>query len=205
MIISLSYQAGDGGARVYHVTEHRGSVDPQSHWSESGGAAAHEGTSHLRDGTYRYRLGHHTTEAAGHIAAVDRFDDDSDMDVTTGVRGGEPTRRYRALVPAGRLEVWRDDEHDDDHFPTSAEERASEAAIAARDPRYVDRDIAINIHSAPDTGPSSQGCQNVPIGAGYEDLIGDVRDSANPQNVYYTLIDASRIPGTLVLERSAPP
>ncbi len=207
VIITLSYDAGEGDARVYHVAEHRGSVDPQSHWSEATehGEPTHEGTSHLRDGTYRYRLGLHTTHAEAHVRAVDRFRDAEGMRVTESTApDGTATRRYRALVPAGGLEVWRDDEHDDDHFLTSAEEATSEAAIGARDERYVDDSIGINIHSAGNAAPSSQGCQNVPIGAGYESMIGDIGDSANPRSVYYTLIDASRIAGQLVIESATP-
>jgi len=127
------------------------------------------------------------------------------MDYSTGTGPDGPTTTYAALVPTDDVEVWRDDSAHDDHFLTREEEADSEAAIAARDGRYTSGPgIGIHIHSAPDGGPSSQGCQNVPVGAGYRDMIHEIADSANSGGVYYTLIDASRIPGELVVESSTP-
>jgi hypothetical protein len=72
------------------------------------------------------------------------------------------------------------------------------------DDRYTTRGIAIEVHSSPSAGPSSVGCQTVPVDADYDDLIGEIRGSANPRSVYYTLIDASRVEAGLVTVRSGP-
>jgi len=214
VIITLWFEQDEAGARVYHVTEHRGSVDPQSHWSES---RPSEGTSHLRDGTYRYELGTHTTDYDHHRTAVAGFAGDPTMeyhDHSHDLVDPEDTTSYAALVPTDGLEVLRDDPHHDDHFLTSDEEARSERHIDdlgefdhhhpgdERDPRYTAGSIAIHIHSAPAGAPASQGCQNVPVNAGYQDMIHEIAGSANRDSVYYTLIDASRIPGELVTEQS---
>jgi hypothetical protein len=52
--------------------------------------------------------------------------------------------------------------------------------------------------------PSSLGCQVVPPGEDYEGLIAEVKASSNPDWIYYTLIDASKIETGLVLVTTQP-
>jgi Peptidase family M23/Domain of unknown function (DUF4157) len=212
VIISIWFELGDDGTTpTYHVTERRGSVDPASAWSDSGAnsRADTEGTAHLRDGQYVYHLGDHTTEAPGHAHAVwDEYHGVEDSPVEVAGTRDEPT--YSALLPSRGLEIWRDrpgttgSASHDDHYPTAAEEIESDERVTDHNWRYTSAAIAINIHSSPHGGPSSVGCQTVPVDAGYDDLIGEVRGSANSDAVYYTLIDASRIDDDLVIVRSAP-
>ena len=158
VVISLWYELVEGERR-YHVTEHRGSVDPASVWSDSE-ANDHpetEGTSHLRDGQYLYHLGEHRTESPTHRAAVVGAYGGRRGPVR--VRDGADSTRYSALVASRDIEVWRDGPGaEDDHYLTAAEEEASNRHITDHDPRYVHaEDIAINIHSSPARGPSSLG------------------------------------------------
>jgi hypothetical protein len=209
VIISIWFEL-DGTTPVHHVTEHRGSVDPASAWSQSD-ANPHqdtEGSAHLRDGQYLYRLGTHTAGSPAHAHAVwDRYHGAAHSPVH--VAGTRDDAEYSALVPSRDLEIWRDrpGTAGDDHYPTAEEETESETHVAEHDEhddRYTTRRIAIDVHSSPAAGPSSVGCQTVPVDADYDDLIGEIRGSANPRSVYYTLIDASRVDAGLVTVRSGP-
>jgi Domain of unknown function (DUF4157)/Peptidase family M23 len=206
VIVSIWF-ALDGAAPTYHVTEHRGSVDPATAWSESG-ANDHpdtQGTAHLRDGQYLYHLGMHSAGSPAHAHAVyDRYHGAAHSPVA--LDGTRDDLDYSALRPSRGVEIWRDrpGHADDDHYPTAAEEAESDDRVTEHADAYTSRGIGIDLHSSPAAGPSSVGCQTVPVDADYDDLIGEVRDSADPRRVYYTLIDASRIEAGLVLESSAP-
>jgi murein DD-endopeptidase MepM/ murein hydrolase activator NlpD len=215
LIVSLWFETPDAvagaegeaaGAPIYHVTEHRGSVDPASAWSASGANSrpTTEGTSHLRDGQYLYRLGLHGTTAEAHRDTVTgAFGEGHDERVAVADDEAAEETHYSALLPSRDLEVWRDrpGTGDDDHYLTAEEEEESDRRVVDHAARYTTRGIAIDIHSSPEAGPSSVGCQTIPPTAGYGDLIDEVRDSANSDGVYYTLIDASRIEAGLVIEQ----
>lgn len=129
------------------------SVSPNILWPE--------GTAHLRDGQYVYRLGYHRTNEAVHKAAVLEFcanASHSGLIVQNDAYG----LQYRALNAASEIEVIRS------ATPylglSQSDWERARLAIASRDPRFTSScGIRINIHSCPGGQSSSQGCQNIPV------------------------------------------
>lgn len=166
----------------YHVSERQGTVDPGSHNSS-------RGTGHLRDGQYVYGLGTHGTRSAVHqrdARAVARDSDDVSYNTSSN--------RYTALRAQRNIEVWRDT--DLDGFLSQGEQGNSTDRVRSRSGSYVNHEsIAMNIHLGGNTSAYSQGCQNIRKDD-YAGFISEVKDASNSSELYYTLIDASKIATT---------
>jgi hypothetical protein len=180
-----------------------------------------KGTSHMRDGQYQYKVekyGHGTRKKykegpekgkdKSHAKAVrEHFGKgQSDTIKTKNVRS---KLRYTAFIPARSLEVWREGATEssagsgakgNDLRTTQDEFDASDKWVRQNHKYYTHENIRTNIHTSADSGPSSEGCQVVPVGEDYEGLVGEVQDNNDDKTVMYTLIDASKV--ELTLEKS---
>jgi len=193
VIISISI----GPDKKPVVQERVGTVDPNMFWSKDHDRkkSQKEGSSHLMDGQYVYRMGHHTT--SHHPDDIREYAKEENPTIKPDKRGHvkDPTlgntrskwkkiegkkglykERYRALQPVSE-QVMRDDFTSDDHTISEEEFQASMARVRKRDRRYVGTDIGTNIHSSQKGGASSLGCMNIPLDEGYAQFIGEVYGS----------------------------
>lgn len=172
-----------------HARIFEGTSNPNSVWPE--------GTAHLCDGQYTFRLGRHRTFSRPHIDAV-----------------------------LERREIWPSEwifEHDEEHVRYIALEGVSpvhvvrgsgealdlseedilraETGFSEFDPKYTDTQrIKINIHTCPADAASSLGCQNIHPDQ-YADFIARLtRLEASSRQAYgfvaetwYMLLDASKV------------
>lgn len=183
VIVSMWVERGeDGEIATYHVSERQGTVDPGSHNRS-------RGTGHLRDGQYVYGLGTHGTQGSVHqrdAQSVARGSDD--------VSYNRNSNRYTALRAQRNIEIWRD--MDLDGFLSQGEQGDSVEQIRDRSRSHVSHEsIAMNIHLGGNTSAYSQGCQNIRKDD-YAGFISEVTDASNSSELYYTLIDASKISTT---------
>ena len=104
--------------------------------------------------------------------------------------------------------MWREGKGGgkNDLLTTQDEFDAAQDNIRANEDDYTATQIKDNIHSSPNEGPSSQGCQVVPVEEGYAEMIAEVQEMNSEEKrgaegtVLYTLIDASKV--DLSLEKS---
>ena len=183
------------GKRVLHVSERKGSADPNENGSM--------GTAHLRDGQYEFKLDKHGT-SGDHLNAIkDRFGKNRQDGDVIKVDGNS----YTALRANSQIEVIRDQKDKygkSDRYISQSEYNNSVYNIQNRNSNYVDSSvIQLNIHSSGEHKTdeykgdvtSSLGCQNVPLDQ-YNEFIKEIQQRKNGKNgpvVYYTLVDASKI------------
>ncbi|MFK7928962.1 MAG: hypothetical protein AB8H79_12290 [Myxococcota bacterium] len=197
---------------THHVEERRGTLDPDLFWSKDkdNKRKKTEGTAHIRDGQYVYKLGRHRT--SHHADALDERVNDpevsaEDKDALDVKRAGKDRRSYQALQPES-LEVLREGPKElDDHRISSEEFESSLHDIRSGNSRNVDPSgISTNVHASPEHAPSSLGCPNIPLGGGYAEFIREIedsRDATGSNRVLFTVIDASKI-GTVAAVESRP-
>ncbi len=175
---------------MHHVETYPGVVNPNGIWPE--------GTAHLCNGQYRFRIGKHRTFDTDHIAAVKQLRQSWPQE---WVYDETPESiQYIALEGSSAIEVVRSHL---DSLDISPEDIAlAEDAIARRDPRFVDEHkIKINIHTCALTHASSLGCQNI-LPQYYTAFIQTLVRLSERQrettgialDIPYSLIDASCIP-----------
>ena len=178
VIISLWVDRDESGKITgYHASERQGTVDPGSHFKG--------GTGHLRDGQYLYGIGTHGPSGSQHrkeAAAVARGSED--ISYSKG-------NRYTALRAQEDIEVWRDTNRDG--FISHDEQGASNSKVQRRTKNHVNHEsIAMNIHLGGNNSAYSQGCQNIRKDD-YAGFMGEMKGASNSGDMYYTLIDASKI------------
>lgn len=164
-------------------------VNPASLWPE--------GTAHLIDGQYFYRIGKHRTYECAHIEAIRSmasswpktwiYDDSGDSIQYIALESTSPIEVVRSRV--GTLDIDADDL------------KRAQIAIAQRQADYVDHlKIKINIHSSAFGQASSLGCQNI-APQDYQELMDILLEQAQKAKASlgmvpelpYTLIDASKL------------
>jgi hypothetical protein len=172
-----------------HARVFEGTSNPNMIWPE--------GTAHLCDGQYTFRLGRHRTSGRPHIDAV--LTHCSNWPEEWVFERGETFVRYIAVEGVSPVNVIRS--HDDLLDLSEEDIHRAERAFAEYDPKFTDTQrIKINIHTCPLTTPSSLGCQNIRPDQ-YADWISQIAWlEERSREVYgvssetwYTLLDASKI------------
>ncbi|MFT5680608.1 MAG: peptidoglycan hydrolase-like protein with peptidoglycan-binding domain [Myxococcota bacterium] len=182
VIVSMWVDRGeDNKITGYHVSERQGTVDPGSHNRS-------RGTGHLRDGQYVYGVGTHGTQSTVHqndAREVARGSDDINY---------SSSNRYTALRAQRDVELWRD--ADLDGFLSQGEQGNSVDLNRSRAASHVNHEsIAMNIHLGGNDSAYSQGCQNIRKDD-YAGFMSEMTGASNSSELYYTLIDASKIAAT---------
>ena len=156
-----------------------------------------EGTAHLCDGQYTFRLGRHRTYNRAHIDAV--VSASQNWPVEWIYELDDEHVRYIALEGTSPVNVVRST---GTSLDISEEDvRRAEDGIGAFEAKYVDQlKIKINIHTCPLGEASSLGCQNI-ANDEYGEFMRLLREierggferAGYASEVWYTLIDASKV------------
>ncbi len=184
VILFWRNESGEKHALIFDAT-----VNPNMIWPE--------GTAHLCDGQYTFKLGRHRTYSRPHIDAVVQAAQNWPSNWIYELDDAHV--RYIALEGTSPIHVIRSS---GDSLDLSQDDiTCAERAIAHYDKRFVDcMHIKINIHTCPQNAASSLGCQNIAIDqyGCFIDTISSLETAAiarfgHPFETWYSLIDASKI------------
>ena len=172
-----------------HVRLFPGTVNPNDIWPQ--------GTAHLCMGQYFFKIGRHRTRNPDHVQSVldhhGIWPDEWFCDISPD------SVQYLALEGTSPIEIVRS--HDNALDISEEDIQRAEAAIARREPTYVDEHlIKINIHTCAADHASSLGCQNISPDY-YQDFMDTLLQVQNRQivqygfalDIPYSLIDGSFI------------
>ena len=182
-VMAMMWREDDGE----HVRTWPCVVSPNAQWSD--------GTAHLCNGQYRFKLGRHRTYDRDHIDAVQKLREQWPAEWV--YHETAESIQYIALEGTSPIEIVRSTPGYLDI--SDADIRKAEYEIAHRSAAYIDEQrIKINIHTCALSHASSLGCQNIPA-QHYTDFIAALtrldeiqrRIYGFPLEIPYTLCDAT--------------